>query len=473
MGDNYARRDWPVVVVANTLPVRRRPSKAGAKWEMSPGGLVSALRPIVEESGGAWVGWAGVTGPPPQPFTHANISLIPVPLSSSELKDFYYGFCNRTLWPLYHDAVEHPEYHRHWWAPYLAVNERFARATAEVAQPGGLVWVQDYHLQLVPAMLRRLRPDLRIGFFLHIPFPPQELFARLPWRVAILEGILGADVIGFQTRVGVQNFVRLVRRYTGASVRGHVVNFEGRSASVGTFPISIDFAKYDSAARDPKILRRAEEIRNRLDGDRKIILGVDRLDYTKGIDLRLKALWELLQSGERSVRDCMLVQVAVPSRERVAEYVELRSRVEELVGQINGQFGEVGMTAVHYFRRHLPFEELIAMYRAAQVMLVTPLCDGMNLVAKEYVAARYDDTGVLILSEFAGAARELRTAVRVNPHDVDALATSIDAALTMTPGRAARRMRRMREVVSSHTVYHWAESFMEALAGAEAAIGSS
>ena len=454
---------WPIVIVANTLPVRRKTDRGEPAWTTSPGGLVSALTPIVAKARGAWIGWSGTTGRAPDPFVHGDIANVPVPISAAELKGFYHGVCNRTLWPLYHDAVREPEYHRHWWAQYVTVNERFARVAADVAAPGGLVWIHDYHLQLVPAMLRARRQDLRIGFFLHTPFPPEELFSRLPWRGRLLEGMIGADVIGFQTRAGANNFVRVAQRYTAARGGSTSLQINGRRVRVGAFPISIDVGRYESVARHPAVANRAEEFRNTLGLGRKIILGVDRLDYTKGIDVRLKAFWELLSTGSKTIRDTVLVQVAVPSRERIAEYKELRSRVEELVGQINGEFGEVGVAPVHYLRRNLPFEELIAMYRAADVMLVTPFCDGMNLVAKEYVATRFDNTGVLILSEFTGAAPELRSALQVNPHDVDSIAETIDRALSLPRKEARRRMRAMRRVVYRHTVHDWAEAFMGAL----------
>ncbi len=425
---------------------------------------MSALTPVLERSPGAWVGWTGSAGPAPHPFAMDDLLNVPVPISEEELQHYYSGFCNRTIWPLYHDAVRQPEYHRRWWARYLAVNERFAQAAAEVAELRGRIWVHDYQLQLVPGMIRELRPDLRIGFFLHIPFPPEELFARLPWRRRILEGILGADIIGFQTQLGAENFIRLIRRFTDADVSARRVQFRDRSIKVGAFPVSIDFQRYEQAARAESVTERSEQLRQQLGLGRKLIAGIDRLDYTKGIDVRLKAFHELLSSGRKSIRDCVLVQVAVPSRGLVEEYQDLRREVEELVGQINGEFGEVGVAAVHYLHRNLPFEELLAIYRAAQVMLITPFGDGMNLVAKEYVATRYDDSGVLVLSEFAGAARELKDALLVNPHDVDGLTATIDVALSMQPEEAAERMRAMRAVVRNHTVFDWAESFVAELA---------
>jgi trehalose 6-phosphate synthase len=451
-------------MVANTLPVRAVKSGGKARWEISPGGLVSALTPFVEKEGGAWVGWSGTAGRAPKPFMHGAIANVPIPVSVAEARGFYQGVCNSTLWPLYHDVVRQPEYHRRWWKHYVTVNERFAEAAASVVESGGVVWVHDYHLQLVPAMLRQRRSDIRIGFFLHIPFPPEELFSRLPWRSQVLEGMLGADVIGFQTKAGARNFLRLVQRFTRAELRNRRVHFGGRDVMVGAFPISIDFEKYESVARDPAVVARAEELQVSLGQGRKVILGVDRLDYTKGIDVRLKAFSELLARSGRTMRDVVYVQVAVPSRERIAEYQELRSQVEELVGQINGEFGEVGLAPVHYLRRNQPLEELVAIYRAAQVMLVTPFCDGMNLVAKEYVATRFDNTGVLVLSEFAGAAAELCSAMHVNPHDVDGLAEAMNRGLSLAPEEQRKRMQSMRRVVRSHTVHDWAASFMKALA---------
>jgi trehalose 6-phosphate synthase len=364
---------------------------------------------------------------------------------------------------LYHGSVREPEYHRRWWRSYVAVNKRFAAVTADTAPFGAAIWVHDYHLQLVPAMLRERRPDLRLGFFLHIPLPPSELFGRLPWRRHILEGMLGADVIGFQTQEGAQNFTRLARQYAGARPEDGRIRAHDRLVDVLAFPISTDFKRYETAAKQEAVRVQSDRIREQLGRGRQITLGVDRLDYTKGIDIRLRAFRELLARDERAARECVLVQVASPSRERVGEYKQLRKRVEELVGQINGDFGEVGLAPVHYLHREVPFEDLIPLYRAADVMLVTPLADGMNLVAKEYVATRYDNTGVLILSEFTGAARELRTALQVNPHDVDGLAEMMHLALSLPEHEAERRMRRMREVVSGHTVYDWADSFTSVL----------
>ncbi len=454
-----------LVIAANTLPVRRLDKGRQEGWTTSPGGLVSALAPIARDQEGAWVGWTGEIDVDREPFVHEGIRNIPVKVSLADYENSYEGVCNRTLWPLYHDAVGEPEYHRHWWRQYVDLNARFAETVASVTSANGVVWVQDYHLQLVPAMLRDLRPDVRIGFFLHIPFPPEDLYDRLPWRTEVLHGLLGADVVGLQTRSDTRNFMRVTVRHAGTKASGNTLQYGNRDIKAAAYPISIDTDRIEHVAADPAILEQTKTFRKQLGGGRRMILGVDRLDYTKGIDLRLKAFHQLLEDWPDAYRETVFVQLAVPSRERIAEYQTVRSHVEELVGQINGRYGEIGIAVVHYLRRSLPFEELVAMYRAADIMAVTPLCDGMNLVAKEYVAARLDDTGVLLLSEFAGAAAELRTAIHVNPHDVNGMADAMHRAFHMPEAESKRRMRAMRRVVRKHTIHAWARAFLDDLGG--------
>ncbi|GJQ31138.1 MAG: trehalose-6-phosphate synthase [Phycisphaerae bacterium] len=456
------RSEPRVIVVANRLPVTRGRGEDRA-WDVSPGGLVTALMPTVRERRGAWVGWPGSAERGIRPFSHEGVSIRPVTLGDAEIRDYYHGFSNRTLWPLYHDAIRTPEFQRHWWRAYLEVNRRFARAAANTARGRDIVWVQDFHLQLVPGMLRELRPDLRIGFFLHIPFPPEELFAWLPWREEILRGLCGADVVGFQTAGDAQNFSRLARRFLDLDGTDTELHVGRRKVRVGAFPISIDFSEFDQIAARPETLARAKEIRKRL-GGRKVILCVDRLDYTKGIDLRLATVEQMLDRGELDPARTVLVQVAVPSRETVQEYADLRTTVEQAVGRINGEYSQVGRVAVHYFRRNLSREELVAHYRAADVMMVTPLRDGMNLVAKEFCASRPDLGGVLVLSEFAGASRQLRRALLVNPRDIDGTATTLREALAMRRGDGRQRMAILRMMVRRHDVHVWAHEFLEALA---------
>ncbi|RBY92216.1 trehalose-6-phosphate synthase [Blastococcus sp. TBT05-19] len=462
--EHEVKADSPVVVVANRLPVDQVTDPDGStRWQRSPGGLVTALEPFVAGRGGAWVGWSGSAGEAPEPFESGGMQLIPVPLSEGEVDSYYEGMSNASLWPLYHDVVAKPEYHRTWWDTYVQVNKRFAERAAAVAAENAIVWVHDYQLQLVPAMLRQRRPDLTIGFFLHIPFPPYELFTQLPWRSAIVEGLLGADLVGFQLPSAAANFVQLARRLHDLTCRRDQIEYDGRTVTAKAFPISIDVAAFDELARSPEVLARAKEIREELGNPGKIILGVDRLDYTKGISVRLNAFEELLEDGALEAPDTVMVQVATPSRERVEHYVHMRETIEQQVGHINGVYGSIAGSAVHYFNQSMPREELAALYRAADVMLVTPYRDGMNLVAKEYVAARGDGGGALVLSEFAGAAAQLKQAFLVNPHDIAGVKNQLLRALRAEPGELTKRMRALRRHLFKNDLEHWATSFFDAL----------
>ncbi|MFI0418344.1 trehalose-6-phosphate synthase [Spongiactinospora sp. 9N601] len=448
------------LIVANRLPVDR---DGHAGWRRSPGGLVTAIAPVMQRRDGAWLGWHGAPDENLDPFEHDGMHLIPVPLSSAEVELYYEGFSNATLWPLYHDVVATPVYSRVLWDAYRTVNERFAHAAADAAADGAVVWIQDYQLQLVPAMLRRLRPDLRIGFFLHIPFPPSELFTQLPWRREILEGLLGADLVGFQRPGGASNFIRLCRRQLGLQHQKHEIYRDGRVIRAEAFPISVDFGELDSLVREPHIVARAKEIRSELGDPEHVLLGVDRLDYTKGIGQRLKAFGELLADGAVNAGDAVFVQIATPSRERVEEYRRLRNDIELQVGRINGEQGLIGHQPVQYLHQSYQRNELAALYLAADVMVVTPVRDGMNLVAKEYIACRHDLRGALVLSEFAGAADELRQAFLVNPYDVDGLKRAMVAGMRSTPHELARRMRSLRRRVATYNVDRWAGEFLQAL----------
>ncbi len=465
------------VVVANRLPVDQVIGPGGETgWKRSPGGLVTALEPLLRQQRGAWIGWPGIaqddTAAVDEPVFLDGIEMRPVRLDGTDVAQYYEGFSNATLWPLYHDAIVRPEYHRPWWDRYVAVNRRFAQATAATAAPGATVWVQDYQLQLVPRMLRELRPDVTIGFFMHIPFPPVELFMQLPWRTELIEGLLGADLVGFHLPGGAQNFMILARKLLAAEVSRGTVGVRGRfgtvrtashTVKVGAFPISIDAAALDQAARAREVRRRARELRAELGNPGKILLGVDRLDYTKGIDVRLRAFAELLAEDRVDPADTVLIQLATPSRERVDSYRLLRNDIERQVGRINGEFGRVAHPVVSYLHRAVPQHELIAYYAAADVMLVTALRDGMNLVAKEYVACRGDLGGALVLSEFTGAAAELRQAYLVNPHDLDDVKDAMAAALSQSPEQGRLRMRALRRQVLTHDVNRWARAFLAAL----------
>ena len=465
---------YELVVVANRLPVDVTVGEDGSlTWNRSPGGLVSALEPVMQSTEGAWVGWSGSADVEAEPFDTDAMHLVPITLTAEEVSDYYEGFSNDTLWPLSHDVISPPEFHRHWWDAYRRVNRRFAEAAAGLAAEGGVVWVHDYQLQLVPAILRELRPDLRIGYFHHIPFPPLELVAQLPWRRQVVEGLLGADLIGFQRAGDATNFTRVVRRLTDLVTRGQVVTVPQpgptpdagatRQVRAAAFPISIDSARFDSVARTPEVRERARQIRADLGDPEVLLLGVDRLDYTKGIRHRIKAYGELLNEGRLEVPRSTLVQVASPSRENVEAYQQLREEVETLVGRINGEHGGIGSTAVYYLHHSYPPEEMAALYLAADVMLVTSLRDGMNLVAKEFVAACTDERGVLVLSEFTGAADELAGALLVNPHDIDGLKDAIERATVMDRREMRTRMRRLRRRVLEDDVNKWSRSFLTTL----------
>ena len=468
-----ATPDRPIVIAANRLPVMRTPDG----WTASPGGLVRALLPLLRATGGTWVGWTGEPDDAPEPFEVDGVDLHPVRVSAEEVELYYEGFSNDGLWPLYHDALRESTYDTRQWDAYQAVNERFAVTLANIAPDDALVWIHDYQLQLVPGLLRELRPDLTIGFFLHIPFPPYELFSRLPWRGDIITGLLGCDVLGFQRPMGAANFIAganhlldIEREVDADAIDQRatdLVHHDGRTTRVGFFPISIDVSEVEEVAAGRATRQRMSRIRARLGDPEVILLGVDRLDYTKGIGLRLKAFAQLLESGELDPERHVLVQVATPTREAVEHYQDERHEIERLVGSINGRYSRIGLPVIHYLYRTLDFEDLIALYRAGDVMLVTPFRDGMNLVAKEYAAAHIDGDGVLVLSEFAGAADELTDAVLVNPHDTRALQAAIKQAVEMHRHERRERMAGLREQIRKSDVKGWADRFLAVL-GADA-----
>lgn len=461
----------------------RRRDDGGFEAEPASGGLVSALAPVLERLGGAWVGWPGVTDVEERPLRDALRSmaqgheLAPVPLSGRERELFYQGFSNEIAWPLFHDLPTSCNFEPSYWDAYVRVNDRFAEVIAERARPGDVVWVHDYHLMLVGAALRRRRVRSPIGFFLHIPFPDRDIFRKLPWREPIAEALLAYDLVGFQTARDRTSFVRSIDSVGAVQVAqraadGRILAYRspnGRTTHVGEFPIGLDFEAEERDARSPEAEEAVACFARELPG-RTIVLGVDRLDYTKGIPQRLMAFREALVRYPELRGRTSLVQVVVPSREEIASYAALREEIERLVGQINGELSEPGWVPVHYMHHPIERRELRGWYRAAHVALVTPLKDGMNLVSKEYVASRIDEQGVLVLSEFAGSAAQLAGgALLVNPHDRLACADAIRRACRMDPEEQRRRMRRMREVVRREDVFHWADAFLGRLARLDAA----
>jgi len=459
-----------LILVSNRLPVTVKHERGEVSVTRSSGGLATGLRGPHEQSGGLWIGWPGDVSRISEAQRSEldahleQLRCVPVHLSGVEVSRYYDGFSNAVLWPLFHYLLDRIPPHSQEWEVYRAVNEKFADAIARVWRPGDLVWIHDYQLSLVPKMLRARIHGATIGFFLHIPFPASEVLRILPWREQILEGMLGADLIGFHTFTYRSHFASSVLRILGISTPGDRVFFDGREIRLGVFPIGVDAQTFGKLAEDPEVLAEVETIRADARGQR-ILLGIDRLDYTKGIPRRLLAFERLLEREPHWRDKVRLVQVAVPSRDKVPSYQEFRRTVHELVGRINGAFSSVDWVPIHYVHRSLSERQVAALYRAADVMLVTPLRDGMNLVAKEFVTARPDEDGVLVLSEFAGAAAEMGEALQVNPYDIDTMASAYSEALRMPEEERRVRMRSLRQRIASRDVHHWAQSFIDALGG--------
>ncbi|MEX2620345.1 MAG: trehalose-6-phosphate synthase [Egibacteraceae bacterium] len=451
-----------LAVVSNRLPVRR----VGSKWQAAVGGLVTALRPIVRQRAARWIGWDGGAESLPAALPGTPAELAPVSLSATEVRHYYDGFGNRTIWPLFHDNIETPAFHREWWDSYAGVNRRFADVCADSGD-AALWWVHDYHLMLLPQMLRDKQQDAPISFFLHIPWPPPELFARLPWRREILLGLLGADVVTFHTEQYRKNFVRTCGRVLSrdeARAFGRTIELaDGRQVHTAANPISIDNDDFADLAVSAEVAAERERLQQQF-GDRMMLLGVDRLDYTKGIPQRLEAFERLLDRRPDLRTKLVLVQLAVPSRGNVSAYQGLRSQVEAIVGRINGRFTEPGHDApVHYLHRGVPFPHVVASYCQADVMLVTPLKDGMNLVAKEFIItqAAAGRAGALVLSEFTGAALELREAFPCNPFDIEGLSHVLERAIAAPEDDRRTRSRAMARRLRRADVHRWARLELE------------
>src|SRR6266542_3336643 len=425
-----------LVVLANRLPVERvAVGDGGSGWRTTTGGLVTLLEPVVRDTRAIWVGYAGTSQP--STLDHDGLRMFVVGLPEADFPGYYEGYANSTIWPLYHDCVSPPAFRRDWWESYVRVNAHFADTAAAQAAGGGTVWVNDYHLQLVPALLRGRRPDLRVGFFLHVPVPEAEAF------------------------------LRLARRVQGADVDDGGIVVDGRRVRVAHFPASVEVARIQALASRLDVRDRAAEIREALGRPDSVILAVERLDYTKGVVQRLEAYrWLLAQGRVRSPRTVM-IQVLPPSRQAIRGYRVLRRYVGAYVNAINTEFGA---GAVRYWDRAFSLEELVALYLAADVMAVTPLRDGMNLVAKEYVAARVDEDGALVLSEFAGAAEQLDQAYLVNPFDIETLGTALWRAIRADPWERSARMRAMRTTVCGYSVQRWGRDFLSALAATPAPV---
>lgn len=451
-------------------------------WKIEPGcgGLVSAFGPVLKERGGIWIGWPGTS----EPFSFRDIfkeseeqigyTIIPVPLDSGEVNDYYHGFSNETLWPLFHNMLGRAVFNREHWETYCRVNKKFAALTVEIAGKNDFIWVQDYQLLLVGENLKIRRPEMSVGFFLHIPFPSPDIFYRLPWRLPLIRALLSYDLLGFQTRKDLRNFNQCVRSLLPtAKVRYHApyseIEFGGETTLAGTFPIGIDYNRYNDLAKTPEVEKAAWFLHEKFP-EHKLLIGVDRLDYTKGIPDRLKAFELALEKYPDLHEKISLLQIVVPSRTEVSEYQAMKRELDELVGRINGRLTTPGWIPIHYVYGKLSPVELVAHYRSCEIALITPLNDGMNLVAKEYCASCIDNHGILILSEFAGAAGQLKKgAILVNPYDTEETAAAIWRAYTMPSEEREVRMKKLRNQIRLGDVHNWVLTFLQAAqeAGAE------
>ncbi len=452
-----------LIMVSNRLPVSLRRGRDGAiEVIRSSGGLVAALGPIHEAGDSLWLGNLQESADPEVENSLSELRYVPIAVSAAENRAYYLGYSNSSIWPLFHYLPERSIFNRSQFATYREINQRFADRAVSLAEPDDTIWIHDYHLMLVPAMIREQLPNVRIGFFLHIPFPSSELFRLLPEREEILRGLLGSDVVGFHTYDYARHFVSSVLRVLGIHMREGIAEIDGRTSAAATFPLGIDAVAWQQLALGRRAENRLRNLRSTI-GDRKVILGVERLDYSKGIPLRLRAFRTLLEQNPDLRERVVFIQIAAPSRGEIPSYNEQKREIEQMVGQINGEFGSPGRVPIHYQNRSSTSVELAALYRMADVFLVTPLRDGMNLMAKEFIACQEDRNGVLVLSEFAGAASELGEALRVNPWDIESTAETIYQALHMEKKEKSNRIALMSERVRNSDVHRWARRAISAI----------
>lgn len=465
-----------LVVVSNRAPVEVVRSPSGVRVVRTVGGLAGALDDVLRARGGTWIAWVGTHASDELPPGTAGLSypIRAVKLKEREVSNYYAGFSNQVLWPLCHIFPSRVRMQPTYWSAYRQANERFAAAVQAAVEPGDLVWIHDFHLCLVPGLLRAAAVPARLGVFWHIPFPPPSVFGILRWRAELLGGLLGADLIGFQTVGDARNFLDSVRQFLELPVVDNPprVVLPGREVQVAALPIGIDYENFRSQVSDPAVREKAAALRKTL-GAEVVMLGVDRLDYTKGILERLRGYERFLECQPDWRRRVCLVQITVPSRDRVPEYGEMKRAIEESVGRIAGRFTYEGRTPVQYMYTALSREQLAAYYLAADVALVTPLRDGMNLVAKEYVACRGGEDGVLLLSEFAGAAQQLREAVFVNPYDPEAIRRGLEISVLMPPEERRRRMRSLDRRVATSDLRWWTATFLDRLAALSGATATA
>ena len=466
------------IIVSNRLPVNVTKLEKSFLFQSSSGGLATGLKSIHQKTDSLWIGWSGLSDDDLNKKNRAEISnslnklnLKEVKLTTKEIEKFYYGLSNKCIWPLFHYFIEYAKFNENDWKSYVKVNQKFCDEVIKHAATNGTVWVHDYQLLLLPKMIKESRPDLTIGFFLHIPFPSFEIFRIFPWRNDLLEGILGADLVGFHTFDYQRHFLSSVKRILRYDVDFNRVNLGSREVVVNTFPMGIDYDRFNKAANLHKQQKKSQQselkiqlnLHKKSTDDSKLILSIDRLDYTKGVINRMRAFELFLEKNPEYLEKVRLVMLSVPSRSNVPEYKKLKKETDEFVGRINGKFATVNWTPIWYYYRQMDFDDLIDLYMISDIAMITPVRDGMNLVAKEFVATRVDSDGVLILSEMAGASKELFEAITVNPFDLDSMANSILKAIKMPIDEQVRRNQTMQKRLSRYTVKYWANAFFKTL----------
>jgi trehalose 6-phosphate synthase/phosphatase len=456
-----------LLIVSNRLPLTIQERKGELHLEPSVGGLATGLSSWYKSRDSIWIGWPGITGKKIKREKDILAKLLsenchPVSITQHDVEAYYHGICNRTIWPLFHHFPLYTEYSEDFWQAYERVNTAFANVVAGIAKPNDIIWIHDYHLMLLPKLLRERLPKATMGFFLHIPFPSFEIFRLLPWRNQILEGLLGADLVGFHTYDYAGHFLDSVRLLLGYEAAMGQITAADRVVRADAFPMGINYDQFSNAVQDSKTHAERKRFHKKL-GDCRVILSVDRLDYTKGIPQRLEAFSAFLDRNSKFLRKVILVLLVVPSRTRVGHYIQLKKQLDGLVGEINGKYGTIGWMPVWYLYRSLPFHSLTALYSLADVALVTPLRDGMNLVAKEYTATKMDGKGVLILSETAGAAQELGEAIIINANNQEEIVRALEKALEMPEQEQIERNRIMQKRLRRYDVVQWANEFMDKL----------
>lgn len=455
------------IIVSNRLPISLRHRNGRFEFKPSAGGLATGLGSIYKEGENIWLGWPGNTVDDPEQQAEIihelhELKMAPVFLSKKDVEEFYEGFSNETLWPAFHYFTQYMVYNPKHWEAYVRVNQKFCDAILKIAGEDDTIWIHDYQLLLLPQMLREVLPNATIAFFQHIPFPSYEIIRMIPWRKELLAGVCGADLIGFHTYDDMRHFLSAVGRISGLSSESGYIQAENRIINVDSFPMGIDYDKFAKQAKNKRTLRFVEEFGKQVE-DQKLLLTIDRLDYSKGIPQRIQAFNQLLEQHKELHGKVSMIMIVVPSRDKVQSYKELKEEIDLLVGRINSEYSTLTWVPVHYFYRSFPFEELSAFYNMSDIALVTPLRDGMNLVCKEFVASKTDKTGVLILSEMAGASKELQDAILVNPYDRQGVVDAIFNALSMPQTEQIARISSMQESLKKYDIFQWVKVFMDRL----------